>query len=772
MRVRRGGVVLVAGALGMAVALAGMPAAAPAPATAAPDHRGNDRAFERIATFPVYRNNPDPTGETVAEIVDATPDGRTLVYTDALQNVVGFVDIRRPSDPRPGGTLPVDGSPTSVATTGRYALVGVDTSESFTEPSGHLAVVDVGARSSVATIDLAGQPDSLKVSPDGRYAAIVIENQRDEEVTVDGVEGGLPQAPPGLLQIVDLRRGGPAAWTVRDVDLTGLAAYAPHDPEPEFVDVNARNQAVVSLQENNHIAVVDLRSGTVTRHFGAGEVDLTGIDTVEDGIIDLSGSLSDIPREPDAVAWLPGDRIATANEGDLFGGSRGFSLFDTSGAVRWDSGASFEQLAVRHGHYPEDRSENKGTEPEGVEYARYGHDDLLFVGSERGNFVAVYELEEGRRGALEPEFSQLLPAGIGPEGLLAIPQRDLLVATSETDDPPLGVRTTVSIYQRQRGEPSYPHVVSADAAGGTLIPWSALSGLAADPRRPHLLRAVWDGAYAESRIFTLDVSREPTVIRSSTPITGGTGGYDPEGIAFAPDGTTWVASEGNASDSIPNRLLQLDAGGAVVAEIGLPPEIVACRAASTNRGSLGSGFEGVAVRPGRRGGYTLVVAQQRGWDYTTPECEALDDDPSGANAGEPRWTRVWTYDPVGGTWGHVPYELEPVPADAAWVGLSEVVTLPRGKFAFIERDNLTGDWTELKWVTRADLSDPVTRASKDAFDLLPALRSTNGWITDKPEGLTVTRSGDVYVVTDNDAVEGWSGETQLLDLGRVDRLFR
>jgi glucose/arabinose dehydrogenase len=45
-------------------------------------------------------------------------------------------------------------------------------------------------------------------------------------------------------------------------------------------------------------------------------------------------------------------------------------------------------------------------------------------------------------------------------------------------------------------------------------------------------------------------------------------------------------------------------------------------------------------------------------------------------------------------------------------------------------------------------------------------------MTDKPEGVAVTPNGSVYVVTDNDGVEDWSGETWFLRLGEVWRLFR
>ena len=123
---------------------------------------GHGAAFDHAGTFHVPANLfPDEPETTVtsAEIVDATPDGRTLVYTDSPAGRIGFVDVRRPGAPQPGGAIDMGGEPTSVATVGRWALVAVNTSESFIAPSGRLAVVDVSARRVVTTIPLAGQPD-------------------------------------------------------------------------------------------------------------------------------------------------------------------------------------------------------------------------------------------------------------------------------------------------------------------------------------------------------------------------------------------------------------------------------------------------------------------------------------------------------------------------------------------------------------------------------------------------------------------------------------
>jgi len=159
-----------------------------------------ERFFNRIATFPVYLNT-DINLETVAEIIDASKDGKTLVYTDSQTKKLGFVDIRKPDQPKALGAIDVGGEPTSVAVAGKLALVAVNTSPSFTAPSGHLHVVDIKSQEIVATHTLAGQPDSVAISPDERYAAIVIENERDEDLG----NGEPPQLPPGLLQIVDLK---------------------------------------------------------------------------------------------------------------------------------------------------------------------------------------------------------------------------------------------------------------------------------------------------------------------------------------------------------------------------------------------------------------------------------------------------------------------------------------------------------------------------------------------------------------------------------------
>jgi len=706
-------------------------------------------SFNRISTFQVVDNLPagaDRSKPTVAEIIAATADGKRLVYTDSPGNRLGFINLEDPARPTAGGVLALGGEPTSVVVTGRSALVAVVTSRKFKEPAGHIAVVDVDGRKVVSTCDVGGQPDSLTLSPDGTYLAVAIENERDEKLN----DGALPQLPAGNLTIFSLKNGAFDCGSRRVVDLTGIAAIAPDDPEPEFVDINERNEAVVTLQENNHIVIVDLASGKITTHFSAGTVDLDGIDTKRDGVIDLNASMKAVPREPDAVRWLDNDRFVTADEGDWNGGSRSFTIFRRDGSISYSSGNSLEHLAVRLGHY-NDKRNKKGVEPEGIAVGRFGNERLIFVGLERASLVAVYQ-DTGT----EPKFLQALSGGIGPEGLLALPASNLLVSAAESDTRKSGgIGSLVTIYRRSAAPPAYPLLQSADDANGKPIPFGALSGLAAHPAEAGKLFAVTDSVYATARILTIDATVSParivsamTVSKEGKPVAN----LDIEGIVALPDGGFWLASEGNPErekDKTQSSLVRIDAKGDVQQIVTLPEALVA----QANR----FGFEGITVT-GSGNDQTLWIAVQREWK----------DDPKG-------FVRLLTYTPATGLWGQVRYPLD-APTAGGWVGLSEITAVPGG-FVLIERDNLTGPEARNKQLTFVALDGqkpvaldakevPVVRKSK-LRDLLPDLLKGNGYVHDKVEGFAVDKAGNAFVVTDNDGVDGTSGETVFLNLGKL-----
>lgn len=740
-----------------------------------------EQTFHRLATYPVHLNRPageDAAAETVAEISAVSDDGRTVVHTDALARRIGFVDISDPAAPTGLGTLDLHAGlgvgehaePTSVAVVGHHVLVVVDTSASFTDPSGVLAVVDLRTRSLVRTLDLGGQPDSIALSPDRHHAAIAIENQRDEdEAPAGGDEGDLPQAPGGFLQLLDLPdTADPATWTTRAVPFTAPDGAAlpsfvaagldtPQDPEPEYVAVDPTGTTVaVTLQENNGVVLVDVASGAVSRVFSAGSAAVTGVDVKKDGRVDQSGSLPARPREPDAVAWLDAGHLATANEGDWKGGTRGWTVFDTAGAVVWDAGAELERLAVRVGLHTEDRAAKKGVEPEGLAVATLGGTPYAFVGSERSNLVAVYDVTV----PAAPRFVQVLATTNGPEGLLPVPSRDLLLVSSEEDDASALVRSSVTVFGRgaahatASGTPAFPSVVSADDAAGNPIGWGALGALTADPTDDRRLWSATDAAYSPTRLLSLDVSGTPAVVDREVTVTrdGAPVGLDVEGVAARAAGGFWLGVEG--ATGAANQLVRVDASGAVVETVALPADVAS--------GLTRWGVEGVAVARDGDGEH-VFVALQRG----------LTSDSGGLGG----TARIGRYDVDGGAWTWFAYPLEATSTAGDWIGLSEVTAVDHDTLAVVERDKLNGPTARVKRVYAVDLpADPapgtVGALTKDlVHDVLPDLRATRGWTQEKLEGLTVGGDGTVWAVTDNDGVVDATGETVLLALGDATDVF-
>src|SRR3546814_4228467 len=91
-----------------------------------------------------------------------------------------------------------------------------------------------------------------------------------------------------------------------------------------------------------------------------------------------------------------------------------------------------------------------------MEVKQFGATNYLFVLSERGSAIGVY-----RDTGSAPEFVQLLPTAIGPEGAVAIPGRNLLAVSNETDlIEDGGVRSHVTLYSYGEGPAQYPMVVS------------------------------------------------------------------------------------------------------------------------------------------------------------------------------------------------------------------------------------------------------------------------------------------------------------------------
>jgi hypothetical protein len=180
------------------------------------------------------------------------------------------------------------------------------------------------------------------------------------------------------LRLLKYQRAALSLWILPPLmSLTGAFAIlisldSMESGSPEFVSINNDFIAVVFLRENNAVVLVKTKTGRVINSYSAGSVDLAGIDLEEDGIISQTQDQANRLREPDGVVWIDDYFCATANVGDMDGGSRGFSIFDRWGSIAVDSGTERDHVVAMLGHYPDARSGNKGNEPDNVAVGQFG----------------------------------------------------------------------------------------------------------------------------------------------------------------------------------------------------------------------------------------------------------------------------------------------------------------------------------------------------------------------------------------------------------------
>ena len=125
--------------------------------------------------------------------------------------------------------------------------------------------------------------------------------------------------------------------------------------------------------------------------------------------------------------------------GGLVGfGGRGFSIHANDGSVIYDSGNLTEEIAAELGYYPDSRSDDKGTEPETVEYFSFGKKKnkrhYIAVALERcfnngdedrlGTIVPIFEVVDLEAADNDERVKHVAtlqsPESLSPEGLLFV----------------------------------------------------------------------------------------------------------------------------------------------------------------------------------------------------------------------------------------------------------------------------------------------------------------------------------------------------------------
>jgi DNA-binding beta-propeller fold protein YncE len=514
--------VLVAGVLAASLAV-GRSAAAPP-----------DRTIE-LEVLGTYASGIFAEGG--AEIVRYDETTERVFAVNARDASVDVIDVSDPEEPAKVGSIDIAATLEADAAFGgtvagansvavHRGVLAVAVEADPKTDAGWAAFYDTSTLELLGWVGAGALPDMITFSPDGKFALVANEGEPNSYGEPDSVD------PEGSVTVVaiagDFRRlsattvrftafdGQEDSLRAQGVRIFGPGASASEDFEPESIAVSPDGRkAFVTLQENNAIAVLDLKRMAFTRILPLGFQDHSlegrGLDGSDRDGPGNSGSIRiarwpvrGLPM-PDGIATYRAkgrDYLVTANEGDsredwfeeearvkdldldpdafpdaddlqdddaigrltvtttlgdadgdgLFEalyafGSRSFSIRDEDGALVFDSGDAFERItaAAFPANFNSDhedanfdnRSDNKGPEPEGVTLGEIRGRTYAFVGLERVGGVMVYDVtdpgaaafvqylnprdfagdgEAGTAGDLGPEGLEFIPASRSPNG--------------------------------------------------------------------------------------------------------------------------------------------------------------------------------------------------------------------------------------------------------------------------------------------------------------------------------------------------------------------
>ena len=620
-----------------------------------PPPRTTARRIEHVGTFEVPGNlragEPADT-VTSAEIVDVTATAARWSTPIRRTGRLGFVDIARPSAPRPrrrdrhGRRADERGDRSA---RGRCRRSTPPTS--FANPSGELVVIDIATRS--ASSGGSRLPASPTRSPSRPTQPL--RGDRDRERARRGRQRRPDPAAarPGSLQVLDLAGCARPAGRCATVDLTGLAddraratrsrssstSTAATRPSCRCRRTTTSRRRPATGQGRARLLRRHGRRRRRRRHRGgarpagrrADRAATARSPTPARARRACSGSTTTRSRPP-TRATTP---TRTASRGRL---PQLHALQLERRGSSASRAASFEHEIVRAGHYPEARSENKGNEPEGLEV---GHDRRPHATCSSAPSAPTWSAST-TSAAGTPKFRQLLPTGIGPEGLHVDPRtrrpRRVRRRPTALDEGYLA-RPIITLFElRARPGRRYPYVRSADDARGLPIPWVALSGLSRRPARPRHAVGGQRLRPRQAYLYRIDApapggDHEADPGRRRRRRRPGHGRLRPRGHRRPPRGRLLAgerrphrtrAARGRTCSCAPTR------AGAVLERVRLPASLAA--------GATSSGFEGVAVTGTAAEGNEAVYVASSASGPTTP----------------PGFVKIGRYDVAAGAWTFAP----------------------------------------------------------------------------------------------------------------------
>lgn len=379
------------------------------------------------------------------------------------------------------GSLPDNVVFTPDGTKALSANEGQPSSDYTVDPEGSVSIIDLSAGVENASVTTVGFADFNEGGPRAaELPAAVRVFGPNASVAQDLEPEYIAVTPDGSTAYVVLQENN--AFAIIDIataSVTSIVAlgFKDHSVEGNGLDasdedgaINIQTWPVLGMYMPDGIAAYEV-SGSVYV-VSANEGDARDYDAFSE-----ETRVADLTLDPDVfgdVAALQaeaalGRLTVTTVNGDEDGdgvyealyayGARSFSIWDAAGSLVWDSGDQFEQITaslfpadfnsnhVENGSF-DNRSDNKGPEPEGVALAAINDRVYAFIGFERLSGVIVYDVTDPSAPEYvtyvsNRDFSGDAEAGtagdLGPEGLLIID-----AASSPTGDVLLVVANEVS----------------------------------------------------------------------------------------------------------------------------------------------------------------------------------------------------------------------------------------------------------------------------------------------------------------------------------------
>jgi len=268
-----------------------------------------------------------------AEIPAYDPHTQRAFVVNGADHSIDVLDLRDPSQPQKIAAIdvtPYGASANSVDVSNGLVAAAIQANVK-TDP-GVVAFFDSTTLALRGTAPAGALPDMVTFSPDGRYAVVANEGEPNDDYSVD---------PEGSITIVKITRNRMQARQLgfgsfgrgqrrEQLEASGVRIFGPgasvaQDLEPEYIAISADSRyAYVTLQENNAIAVIDLRRSQIMAIHALGLKDHSlpgnGLDASDkDDDINIANWPVYGMYMPDSIATYEVDGVrylVTANEGD------------------------------------------------------------------------------------------------------------------------------------------------------------------------------------------------------------------------------------------------------------------------------------------------------------------------------------------------------------------------------------------------------------------------------------------------------------------------